>query len=487
MQDPATQKKSGAPTLRGLLTLYPVQERIFSELDIKSILALCSTSWDMRLDIKSYLWDINKRLNRFFKDPLAFRTELGRSEAVISGSFALQFFARTFWPNSDLDISVRNDEDKVISLVKFLVEKEGYELASNDEIVLEGYTDSNGVFKPFSNYRLEEISRIITFHKYDKKDTITTITGTTVTTTPTTPKAATPNTKKSVKDKDKVRDKSPKPAKPTRTPLAQVQIIVTKEHPIKAIINGYYTSCIVNFITWNRAYCLFPRATLLFKETIPLTRWGDDLMALHTKYCLRGWRLRVILTHNQKASLFPASHPRGRIHPLGHFMREERFIGGSDTWKMRLDTAGVDRREIKQPDMIIDYSAFRFINFDPQQTSPDGEGLRLETHTFRSNSLRYTYLYGDYKTYWVRLSHRLERNTLAQMSAKLKGSEAGALVEGIQTATQLHDLEFEKPAGWDYWDDALPEAFEAMWEEGREGRVERDKGKGEEVVWALPG
>ncbi|KAI0460643.1 hypothetical protein F5B21DRAFT_498579 [Xylaria acuta] len=117
-------------TLRDLLGQYPIQRGILCNLDTGSILNLCKPSWDLRADIYVYLWDINRKLERFFENPRAFRTELGRADASISGSFALQFFANKYWPESDLDINLRDGEG-VDRLGEYLVEAEGYQLAGD--------------------------------------------------------------------------------------------------------------------------------------------------------------------------------------------------------------------------------------------------------------------------------------------------------------------------------------------------------------------
>ncbi|KAI1418746.1 hypothetical protein F5Y12DRAFT_721893 [Xylaria sp. FL1777] len=133
-----TTRQDNGPALRYLLSQYPIQSRIIPDLDTKSILHLCRVSSGLRADIYSYLWDINKRLGRFFQNPIAFRTELGRADALISGSFALQFFANKFWPESDLDINLRDGEG-VERLGRYLVEVEGYELFRNQDIELREY------------------------------------------------------------------------------------------------------------------------------------------------------------------------------------------------------------------------------------------------------------------------------------------------------------------------------------------------------------
>ena len=61
-------------------------------------------------DYTGRAFDINSHLKRFFVDPFGFRVIQARTQAVVSGSSALQFFDRTVYPNSDLDIFVANKD-----------------------------------------------------------------------------------------------------------------------------------------------------------------------------------------------------------------------------------------------------------------------------------------------------------------------------------------------------------------------------------------
>lgn len=112
--------------------LYPIRQGIMSHLDTKDILNLLKTCWTMRHNIKANEWDINDRLSRFLDSPTAFRSQLGRSNALISGSFALQFFERVVWPDSDLDIMVQEGED-LERMAKHLIESEGYKMVSEND------------------------------------------------------------------------------------------------------------------------------------------------------------------------------------------------------------------------------------------------------------------------------------------------------------------------------------------------------------------
>ena len=51
-------------------------------------------------------FDINRTLRRFLPDPIEFRCLQARTGTLVSGSVALQFFDRTYYPSSDLDLYV---------------------------------------------------------------------------------------------------------------------------------------------------------------------------------------------------------------------------------------------------------------------------------------------------------------------------------------------------------------------------------------------
>lgn len=51
-------------------------------------------------------FDISRLLTRFFDQPSAFRTLQARTGTLIAGSIALQYFDRSYYPSSDLDLYV---------------------------------------------------------------------------------------------------------------------------------------------------------------------------------------------------------------------------------------------------------------------------------------------------------------------------------------------------------------------------------------------
>lgn len=111
-----------------VLDNYPIFNNLCSHLDIAGILPLQRVTRRWSRHISAHLkerWNINKKLRRFVTNPQNLRTELGRYDALISGSFAIQFFDGVIWEESDLDIYVKRLEGDA-PIGKYLMSKEGY-------------------------------------------------------------------------------------------------------------------------------------------------------------------------------------------------------------------------------------------------------------------------------------------------------------------------------------------------------------------------
>jgi hypothetical protein len=103
--------------VKGQLTLFlnifsrhTIYDAVFSQSDILSIVRFQRICRQAQSAVKDYLaraFNIDRHLSRFFDNPKAFRKLQAETATAISGSSALQFFQRTFYPESDLDLYVR--------------------------------------------------------------------------------------------------------------------------------------------------------------------------------------------------------------------------------------------------------------------------------------------------------------------------------------------------------------------------------------------
>ena len=114
---------------------FPIFSRVCDYLPIASIISLTRTCRKLS-DLYRYLipiqWNVDKRLRRFVQSPSSLRSQMGKFDALISGSFAIQFFERVTWPDSDLDFFVEQGQG-CESFCKYLVEAEGYKLVRSKE------------------------------------------------------------------------------------------------------------------------------------------------------------------------------------------------------------------------------------------------------------------------------------------------------------------------------------------------------------------
>lgn len=69
-------------------------------------------------------WSLDSRLKHFVQQPLKFREAMAQTDALLSGSFALQYFERVVWPASDLDVFVETDRSE--PLIDYLTQHEEY-------------------------------------------------------------------------------------------------------------------------------------------------------------------------------------------------------------------------------------------------------------------------------------------------------------------------------------------------------------------------
>ena len=88
---------------------HVICDSLMSGCSAAEILRLMRTSKAFEVMARDFLrraYNVHKPLRRFFQDPIAFRLMQYETGTVVSGSFALQFFVRSYYPTADLDLYV---------------------------------------------------------------------------------------------------------------------------------------------------------------------------------------------------------------------------------------------------------------------------------------------------------------------------------------------------------------------------------------------
>ena len=180
---------------------------------------------------------------------------------------------------------------------------------------------------------------------------------------------------------------------------AQIQLVWTPQQPILAILEGFYMTLVVNVISWNKAYALFPEPSFVHHKSYLLKDMHDYIGKLLAKYDERGWKCHDILWPEDEAS--------------NRSMIVDRRLGDRHTWKIPLDTSGVARPAI--PDMVLEYSTFR-LGKRPRK-NPDLGHYNIDVRNFDSMVLEHEYsTCSTAKGFWSSFAGpRLERLSFLEL------------------------------------------------------------------------
>ncbi|KAM0811470.1 putative Glycosyl hydrolase family 43 protein [Seiridium cardinale] len=407
--------------------LYPIYCSLMAALDTKGILRLYQTSKAIRKAVMEREWDVNKRLKAFVDDPCAFRTVMGRTNSLIVGSFALQFFERVNWGGS-LTMTVTRDGLK--DMKKYLTANEFYTPEDEEHTDrIEGGDQSpedalSGLYWYTCGYRsLTRGSKVIRL------------------------------------------------------------ILIVVEPTIPVPFAEFSTTSISNFISWKKAYALFPYHTFLKHETVPLKLLDDFNAQELNQWGVHGWKLRgppLSIQDVQKIS-----------GPLSKFRR----IGDNNTWAICLGINSITTPEV--PELVLHNYHFTFTNNGSNDlVSHNGveyfgavnhvrtysphlgdtferfaEEATIEiaqwAELFRSHALKYVYPAAGMEA----LETFLNRDVLMQLHKLRKDAEVETnnqkldwghiMGSGNPRTLNLSpdNLKFEHPEGWTYWDEELPRLF----------------------------
>ncbi|KAG2023156.1 hypothetical protein CC2G_000842 [Coprinopsis cinerea AmutBmut pab1-1] len=208
-------------------------------------------------------YNINRHLSHFFKDPKAFRQLQAKEHFLISGSNALQFMDRSFYPKSDMDIFAYPESVKELGL--YLVKSEGYQFEPREKQA-----------KKFEDVDIKQRDLTASaLRRWGSQHAWLYTSGM----------------------NELFRFKRP-------SDDVEVQIISTSKSPLDCILH-FHSSCVMNFISHIGAYALYPVAT--FDKRISLAFGStnyEKTQEAYRKYTDRGWSFPAKLDfHSVKVPL----------------------------------------------------------------------------------------------------------------------------------------------------------------------------------------
>lgn len=228
----------------------------------------------------------------------------------------------------------------------------------------------------------------------------------------------------------------------------QIQLVLGKSSPARSIINEFYTTVIINFIGWNKAYSLFPIHTHLQHTTYACVESMDQYVSTAMqKYIDRGFKPVALAKDISKA-----------------ISSEERRIGDRHSWEIRFETTGIAPPSI--PESLLEFTVFTINKIIPGE-SPSYYRLNASGDRFSSLALKHTYCFPPFPCGREGfLEYQLAQLTvfeLKSMDVTDRPKNFPRLLENYGTG--LHPSfptvsKFAFPKSWHYYDHLLPQIWE---------------------------
>ncbi|KAI0715462.1 hypothetical protein C8T65DRAFT_144725 [Cerioporus squamosus] len=320
------------------LSIPPIADSIFSFSSPMTILRIGRTCRVAKQAVRHYFkraFNVNRLLIRFFPDVLAFRTLQSRTGTLISGSVALQFFDRDFYPSSDLDLYVHMRHRREVG--RWLLQY-GYRFAPSSNQAADFEAAATEALSGIGTapYGMPGVAAIMNF----------------------------------IRCSDVSED-------------LKVQLIISRKTPMEVVL-GFHSTCVMNVISFEKAYCLFPRATLEARLSLLSSSCAGRSVrrqASVAKYVARGFTITERIP--------PQDLRLPYLFPLGW-----RWIDDSTSWVIPLNTDGVT------PPPPINHVTPRLLH-DPvvvcnwEMRYTPLRGASMHYLIARSELLRYRYLISD--------------------------------------------------------------------------------------------
>ncbi|PPQ83057.1 hypothetical protein CVT26_011788 [Gymnopilus dilepis] len=256
---------------------------MFHGFDVRSLFAVARTSKLIHCLYRIYsksVWDPDTHYGRWFHDVAYFKELLHHTGAVVSGSFALQFFGRLYYPSSDMDIFLRAaGADDFCSWLR----EEGY-YCSADRYE---YGELAG---GESTHYTKAVANKTSFHDpllgvYAFKKDITSLSG--------------------------------------KGETLCIQIIVVDVDPVQHILFDFHSTCVMNFLTAFEGVSVFPWSTFVDRVSY-ISRIRRENEAR-----VSGWTKK----YEKRGFLVKA----GGAEVSQALERGSRFVGDRHSWNMVFD------------------------------------------------------------------------------------------------------------------------------------------------------
>lgn len=232
-----------------------------------------------------------------------------------------------------------------------------------------------------------------------------------------------------------------------------IRLTVTEGPPVETILRYSYATTSANFITWNKAYSVFPEQTLIHHKSYALRPWTDEFGALLREQVSQGWTNRDIVWPGLNTD------SRHRVEN-GH-----RRVGDQRSLVISLDTNCVQRTPT--PDSAIEFAQFEIFTEPQKSFGQEHPARQIRVEVLASPALRHGSTFAS-SSWFKFVSERLQRWIFLEL-LKLKPEERPEqFANGVPHHSDISlPSDFQPPKSWDYADDQIPVLYRE-WEQARE-------------------
>ena len=233
----------------------------------------------------------------------------------------------------------------------------------------------------------------------------------------------------------------------------KIQVVSTKSVPLLSILRGFWSTVVINFFSWQKAYSIFPRATFIDRRGYMLKDSKEAYATSIAKYSRRGWDFQGTIWSRK---------------PDVSYLEGIRRGGDRHSWVIPFNDLKISHSP--EADHNLAYAAFSV----EKQSNEGHENDRtsyyeISAQVFTAHVLRYHYLYAS--SGWRDfLGTKVESLTMTELLKLNPSSRPSWLKVALnQPSAQSRirqQLRIRKSIGylpllaeWTYYDDELPKWY----------------------------
>ena len=227
----------------------------------------------------------------------------------------------------------------------------------------------------------------------------------------------------------------------------KIQIVTTKSDPLLCILAGFYSTVVIHFFSWQKAYSIFPRTTFIDRRCYMLKEIDQFHAPRLAKYSRRGWQLQDVAW---------AGEPRVPA------LEGTRRVGDHHSWVIPLNIEGVE--QTGKPDHV-----FAFANFHVEKYANNKWGGRGPTYYnitakgFKALVLRYRYIYAS-QSWMDFLGTRMDSLTTMELLKLDPNERPSWFTDAIQFPIAHYCAPYIRrpwptPKSWKFYDEEVPKWY----------------------------